>query len=93
MIAQSLAFDTRLFDEAARGTEYYQLSMVPVATLLIGRGTVAATRWRSAAGSGGMDDGARADGRGRGEPHGCAGRGGGAMPRPLPTWAGTMGSR
>ena len=44
VIAQSLAFDTRLFDEAARGTEYYQLAMVPVAALLIGRGTVAVAR-------------------------------------------------
>lgn len=38
VVAQCLAFDTRLFDEAARGTEYYQLAMVPVAALLVGRG-------------------------------------------------------
>lgn len=38
VVAQSLVFNTRLFDEAARGTEYYQLAMVPVAAMLIGRG-------------------------------------------------------
>jgi len=44
VIAQCLVFDTRLFDDAARGTEYYQLAMIPVAALLIGRGTHAVAR-------------------------------------------------
>jgi hypothetical protein len=38
VLVQCLVFDTRLFDEYARGTEYYQLAMVPVAAMLIGRG-------------------------------------------------------
>ena len=41
VVVQCFVFDTRLFDEAARGTEYYQLAMVPVAALLIGHGTTA----------------------------------------------------
>jgi hypothetical protein len=41
VIVQCLVFDTRLFDEYARGTEYYQLAMVPVAAMLIARGVVA----------------------------------------------------
>ena len=44
VVVQCFVFDTRLFDEAARGTEYYQLAMVPVAALLIGRGTIALAR-------------------------------------------------
>jgi 4-amino-4-deoxy-L-arabinose transferase-like glycosyltransferase len=38
VLVQCLVFDTRLFDDYARGTEYYQLAMVPVAGMLIGRG-------------------------------------------------------
>ena len=41
VLVQCLVFDTRLFDEYARGTEYYQLAMVPVAAMLIGRGLLA----------------------------------------------------
>lgn len=49
VVAQCFVFDTRLFDEAARGTEYYQLAMVPVAALLIGRGATALAQRASAA--------------------------------------------
>jgi hypothetical protein len=38
VLLQCLVFNTRMFDEHARGTEYYQLAMVPVAAMLIGRG-------------------------------------------------------
>ena len=38
VICQCLVFATRMFDERARGTEYYQLAMVPVAALLVARG-------------------------------------------------------
>jgi len=38
VLAQCLVFNTRLFDDFARGTEYYQLAMVPVAGMLIARG-------------------------------------------------------
>lgn len=41
VLAQCLVFDTRLFDDFARGTEYYQLAMVPVAGMLLGRGLAA----------------------------------------------------
>jgi len=41
VVLQCLVFDTRMFDDLARGTEYYQLAMVPVAGLLIARGLVA----------------------------------------------------
>jgi len=37
-IVQCLVFATRVFDERARGTEYYLLPLVPVAALLIARG-------------------------------------------------------
>jgi hypothetical protein len=59
-IAQSLFFATRMFDDTARGTEYYQLAAVPAAALLIARGVdrfgdavaahaPGAARWASAA--------------------------------------------
>jgi hypothetical protein len=51
VVAQCLVFDTRLFDEAARGTEYYQLAMVPVAAMLIGRGSDALARRAGAPGT------------------------------------------
>lgn len=41
VLAQCLVFNTRMFDEHARGTEYYQLAMVPVAAMLLGRGLAA----------------------------------------------------
>jgi len=41
VLLQCLVFNTRMFDANARGTEYYQLAMVPVAALLIGRGVAA----------------------------------------------------
>lgn len=41
VLVQCLVFNTRMFDEHARGTEYYQLAMVPVAAMLIGRGVAA----------------------------------------------------
>lgn len=37
-LLQAFVFSTRLFDDLSRGTEYYQLPMIPVAGLLIGRG-------------------------------------------------------
>jgi glycosyltransferase involved in cell wall biosynthesis len=52
VIAQSLCFGTRMFDVAARGTEYYQLAAVPVAAMLVARGATAIAaragrRWRA----------------------------------------------
>jgi len=41
VLVQCLVFNTRMFDEHARGTEYYQLALVPVAAMLIGRGFAA----------------------------------------------------
>ena len=41
VLVQCLVFNTRMFDEHARGTEYYQLAMIPVAAMLIGRGVAA----------------------------------------------------
>ncbi len=41
VLLQCLVFNTRMFDEHARGTEYYQLALVPVAAMLIGRGFAA----------------------------------------------------
>jgi Dolichyl-phosphate-mannose-protein mannosyltransferase len=38
VVVQSVVFGTRMFDDAARGTEYYQLAMVPLAALLVARG-------------------------------------------------------
>src|SRR5690606_38524505 len=38
VLVQCLVFATRMFDERARGTEYYQLALVPVAAWLIARG-------------------------------------------------------
>jgi hypothetical protein len=38
VLVQCLVFNTRMFDDAARGTEYYQLALVPVAAMLLGRG-------------------------------------------------------
>lgn len=38
VLVQCLVFNTRMYDALARGTEYYQLAMVPVAAMLIGRG-------------------------------------------------------
>lgn len=38
VLLQCIVFDTRMLDEFARGTEYYQLAMVPVAAMLLGRG-------------------------------------------------------
>lgn len=49
VVLQCFVFDTRLFDEAARGTEYYQLAMVPVAALLVGRGVEEIARRAGAA--------------------------------------------
>lgn len=37
VLLQCLVFDTRMFDEFARGSEYYQLAMVPVAAMLLAR--------------------------------------------------------
>lgn len=37
-VVQSIALGTRMFDDAARGTEYYQLALVPVACILVARG-------------------------------------------------------
>lgn len=41
VLIQCLVFDTRMLDGYSRGTEYYQLAMVPVAALLIGTGLAA----------------------------------------------------
>jgi len=47
-VLQSLVLATRLFDDLARGTEYYQLALVPVASLLVARGVEEAWRWAEA---------------------------------------------
>ncbi len=39
VLLQCLVFDTRMFDDFARGSEYYQLAMVPVAAMLLARST------------------------------------------------------
>jgi hypothetical protein len=40
VLLQCAIFATRMFDVLARGTEYYQLPMVPVAAVLVARGLV-----------------------------------------------------
>ncbi|MEW6268351.1 MAG: glycosyltransferase family 39 protein [Thermodesulfobacteriota bacterium] len=44
VLVECLVFATRMFDERARGTEYYQLALVPVAALLVARGVSALVR-------------------------------------------------
>jgi hypothetical protein len=44
-IGQCLVFATRMFDERARGTEYYLLPLLPVAGLLIAQGCTTVGAW------------------------------------------------
>lgn len=45
VLVQCLIFAPRMFDELSRGTEYYQLALVPTAAILIARGVEALSAW------------------------------------------------
>ncbi|MDG2305224.1 MAG: glycosyltransferase family 39 protein [Candidatus Binatia bacterium] len=45
VVLQCLVFAPRMFDDLSRGTEYYQLALVPTAALLIARGLEQVFTW------------------------------------------------
>lgn len=45
VLVQCLVFAPRMFDGLSRGTEYYQLPLVPTAAVLIGRGLEVLSAW------------------------------------------------
>lgn len=45
VILQCFVFAPRMFDDLSRGTEYYQLALVPTAALFIARGALSIASW------------------------------------------------